>query len=101
MKFGRPNTTAIKCSAGQSEIGRAHVELQSPDHLVCRLLLEKKKFLPPKCMCQAGSLIRNCTDICPGFMKCSILCLDKKQRAARRGCEKLAEWSEDRTYCAD
>src|SRR5258708_31699588 len=26
-----------------SKIGRAHVELQSPDHLVCRLLLEKKK----------------------------------------------------------
>src|SRR5258708_31735705 len=25
------------------KIGRAHVELQSPDHLVCRLLLEKKK----------------------------------------------------------
>ena len=25
------------------EIGRAHAELQSPDHLVCRLLLEKKK----------------------------------------------------------
>src|SRR5258708_22873462 len=25
------------------EIGRAHSELQSPDHLVCRLLLEKKK----------------------------------------------------------
>src|SRR5690348_16690473 len=25
------------------EIGRAHVELQSPVHLVCRLLLEKKK----------------------------------------------------------
>src|SRR5207244_12932119 len=24
------------------EIGRAHAELQSPDHLVCRLLLEKK-----------------------------------------------------------
>src|SRR5574344_1358667 len=28
------------------EIGRAHVELQSPDHLVCRLLLEKKKKKP-------------------------------------------------------
>src|SRR5258708_21394940 len=28
---------------GFREIGRAHVELQSPDHLVCRLLLEKKK----------------------------------------------------------
>src|SRR5947208_9234928 len=27
------------------EIGRAHSELQSPDHLVCRLLLEKKKVL--------------------------------------------------------
>src|SRR5690348_1198757 len=26
-----------------AEIGRAHVELQSPVHLVCRLLLEKKK----------------------------------------------------------
>src|SRR5258708_4362354 len=25
------------------KIGRAHSELQSPDHLVCRLLLEKKK----------------------------------------------------------
>src|SRR5574341_1083859 len=25
------------------EIGRAHVELQSPTNLVCRLLLEKKK----------------------------------------------------------
>ena len=28
---------------GALEIGRAHVELQSPGHLVCRLLLEKKK----------------------------------------------------------
>src|SRR5258708_29270539 len=27
------------------EIGRAQSELQSPDHLVCRLLLEKKKAL--------------------------------------------------------
>src|SRR5258708_34873341 len=27
----------------RKEIGRAHSELQSPDHLVCRLLLEKKK----------------------------------------------------------
>src|SRR5256885_8525818 len=29
----------------RSEIGRAHVELQSPCNLVCRLLLEKKKKL--------------------------------------------------------
>src|SRR5690348_17600067 len=27
----------------RDEIGRAHAELQSPVHLVCRLLLEKKK----------------------------------------------------------
>src|SRR5205807_4055676 len=27
----------------QSEIGRAHAELQSPCNIVCRLLLEKKK----------------------------------------------------------
>src|SRR2546426_8603566 len=31
-------------SARQVEIGRAHVELQSPCNLVCRLLLEKKKM---------------------------------------------------------
>src|SRR5947208_8989652 len=35
------------CLAGRvaraAEIGRATSELQSPDHLVCRLLLEKKK----------------------------------------------------------
>src|SRR5258708_21172228 len=30
---------------GEQEIGRAPSELQSPDHLVCRLLLEKKKKL--------------------------------------------------------
>src|SRR5258708_31489460 len=30
-------------STDRPQIGRAHVELQSPDHLVCRLLLEKKK----------------------------------------------------------
>src|SRR6266581_3550507 len=30
-------------SSCSGEIGRAHVELQSPVHLVCRLLLEKKK----------------------------------------------------------
>src|SRR5438552_14932000 len=29
--------------ASNGEIGRATSELQSPDHLVCRLLLEKKK----------------------------------------------------------
>src|SRR5690554_7467162 len=29
--------------ASGAEIGRAHVELQSRPHLVCRLLLEKKK----------------------------------------------------------
>src|SRR5438552_7227597 len=30
------------------KIGRAHAELQSPDHLVCRLLLEKKKGSHPR-----------------------------------------------------
>src|SRR2546426_2070398 len=37
------------------EIGRAHVELQSPCNLVCRLLLEKKKqqcpsYTPRNCL---------------------------------------------------
>src|SRR2546426_5843735 len=35
-------------SAVQVQIGRAHVELQSPCNLVCRLLLEKKKKKPHK-----------------------------------------------------
>src|SRR5260363_41604 len=35
-----PNLLSWLRSA-RPEIGRAHVELQSPDHLVCRLLLEK------------------------------------------------------------
>src|SRR5437660_5578574 len=30
--------------SAQEEIGRAHVELQSRGHLVCRLLLEKKNW---------------------------------------------------------
>src|SRR3546814_9355575 len=32
-----------RCASSCGEIGRAHVELQSYAHLVCRLLLEKKK----------------------------------------------------------
>src|SRR5438876_1724690 len=40
------------------EIGRAHVELQSPVHLVCRLLLEKKnKTKQPQLHAQASSHI--------------------------------------------
>src|SRR5256885_7056029 len=36
----------LLCSANQ--IGRAHVELQSPCNLVCRLLLEKKNNKIPR-----------------------------------------------------
>src|SRR5205809_3041369 len=36
-------TDAAAGGEHQHEIGRAHVELQSRLHLVCRLLLEKKK----------------------------------------------------------
>src|SRR5207244_2611984 len=39
-KFFTNNRNHMK---NQPKIGRAHAELQSPDHLVCRLLLEKKK----------------------------------------------------------
>src|SRR3712207_7792980 len=34
---------ALFDAVAQAEIGRAHVELQSRQYLVCRLLLEKKK----------------------------------------------------------
>src|SRR5438552_4369057 len=37
-----------RVSIAPCKIGRAHVELQSPDHLVCRLLLEKKNKLKPR-----------------------------------------------------
>src|SRR5258708_31166498 len=43
---GRAGSRGGRCRGREragKEIGRAHVELQSPDHLVCRLLLEKKK----------------------------------------------------------
>src|SRR5690554_7534514 len=33
----------LRDAKGNSQIGRAHSELQSRPHLVCRLLLEKKK----------------------------------------------------------
>src|SRR5258708_22040974 len=37
------HVSCIKALALLPQIGRATSELQSPDHLVCRLLLEKKK----------------------------------------------------------
>src|SRR5207244_12015684 len=37
------NLFRLAYRANDPQIGRAHSELQSPDHLVCRLLLEKKK----------------------------------------------------------
>src|SRR5438552_11195708 len=41
----RRDTRQLEDTPGEAvpEIGRATSELQSPDHLVCRLLLEKKK----------------------------------------------------------
>src|SRR5438552_4533966 len=41
------------------QIGRAQSELQSPDHLVCRLLLEKKNNNPQVCSCYSSSRSRN------------------------------------------
>src|SRR5258708_22032806 len=40
---GRHTGTLSGAMNMMGEIGRAQSELQSPDHLVCRLLLEKKK----------------------------------------------------------
>src|SRR3990170_3045844 len=42
----RWTSAADSAFAASSKIGRAQSELQSPDHLVCRLLLEKKKIHP-------------------------------------------------------
>src|SRR2546422_4192066 len=42
-RSGEPGYRDIAASASFPEIGRAHAELQSRLHLVCRLLLEKKK----------------------------------------------------------
>src|SRR5258708_26718090 len=51
--YARPTTPAVCASADQSrrrhkrERSEEHTsELQSPDHLVCRLLLEKKNITP-------------------------------------------------------
>src|SRR2546428_9406566 len=40
----QPQAPPLKLLQARSEIGRAHVELQSRSDLVCRLLLEKKKI---------------------------------------------------------
>src|SRR5947208_5184452 len=57
--FGRAVPTGQRCSASSMGLQTSHFppcawrseehtsELQSPDHLVCRLLLEKKKTLTP------------------------------------------------------
>src|SRR5947208_13412032 len=56
---GRPNRSASRSEEHTSE-------LQSPDHLVCRLLLEKKKLrrgYTPKCTCTrvpSGSSVHVC-----------------------------------------
>src|SRR5258708_14811882 len=40
----RLNAPSLKCQSGDQVRSEEHTsELQSPDHLVCRLLLEKKK----------------------------------------------------------
>src|SRR5437762_8121410 len=39
----------------RGQIGRAHVELQSPMYLVCRLLLEKKNSFSASPGCTSGS----------------------------------------------
>src|SRR3712207_9471961 len=43
MKVGNSEPRVRASARGRIEIGRAHVELQSRQYLVCRLLLEKKK----------------------------------------------------------
>src|SRR5947208_4858395 len=52
-----PSTATCRCATGRSlpEGARSEEhtsELQSPDHLVCRLLLEKKKKKPHQQSCQ-------------------------------------------------
>src|SRR5688500_19883376 len=42
LRFSCRHTVAVADEVRVDEIGRAHVELQSPCNLVCRLLLEKK-----------------------------------------------------------
>src|SRR3712207_8808933 len=42
-RFGWREHDRVSGPGGTKKIGRAHVELQSRQYLVCRLLLEKKK----------------------------------------------------------
>src|SRR2546422_5589792 len=65
--FARETTTGRARRVGPprvrgGEIGRAHSELQSRLHLVCRLLLEKKKVLLPA---DASIFRALCTDAAP------------------------------------
>src|SRR5258708_9938538 len=53
VRPGRTRTVDLSAAGGRSEEHTS--ELQSPDHLVCRLLLEKKKNTPSYC---AHSILR-------------------------------------------
>src|SRR5438552_12950156 len=62
--FSSPAITWPTCPGGIGatrtdvpvKIGRAQSELQSPDHLVCRLLLEKKKKRVGVCGCDPAKV---------------------------------------------
>src|SRR5947208_11357896 len=43
-----PSCSRPSCSPSAARSEEHTSELQSPDHLVCRLLLEKKKSTPPR-----------------------------------------------------
>src|SRR5438552_5431152 len=44
MRHARHALSPVRCIAGAGRSEEHTSELQSPDHLVCRLLLEKKTF---------------------------------------------------------
>src|SRR5947208_3822736 len=53
------NATLTSCREGQNRSEEHTSELQSPDHLVCRLLLEKKKTIYASCSQQSAVRTRS------------------------------------------
>src|SRR5258708_25516328 len=60
VTFHTPASVHARCESRRSEEHTS--ELQSPDHLVCRLLLEKKKINIPRLYIQTTDIIHRVDD---------------------------------------
>ena len=87
--WGENNMMAEDDSGEEETVLEPHVQVEQTSVGKSKpgdLLVLMSRFLesPGNVLLIQGALLRNCTDTSPGFMKCSIPCLEKRQREAGR-----------------